>query len=140
MDVYFKYQNNIVKSWGNISKEKYDKIKFVNEYISLTDSVINIKNKIYLHCDINPEFQYCWIESEENADFFQLQQEDGNDGKETIACCATKDAYAVANDARDLDGNGVTVYAAGQNKQAFYRRAAFIDRWSSTGWLFGKPL
>jgi len=69
-------------------------------------------------------------------------EEDGQDGKETIACCATKDAYAVANNARSLGGcgNGVTIYAAPQNKQATYRRAAFIDRWSSSGWLFGKPL
>ena len=67
-------------------------------------------------------------------------EEDGQDGKETIACCATKDAYAVANDARGLGGcgNGVTIYAAPQNKQATYRRAAFIDRWSSSGWLYGK--
>lgn len=67
--------------------------------------------------------------------------EDGDDSLYTNTVCATKDAFACSNNYRAaVDGNGLTIYAAGQNKQAYYRRAAFIDRWSSAGWLYGKCL
>lgn len=63
-----------------------------------------------------------------------------NDNTYTNTLTATKDAYAVSNNFRTLGGcgNGITIYAAGQNKSATYRRAAFIDRWGSSGWLYGK--
>ena len=62
-----------------------------------------------------------------------------NDSTYTNALVATKDAVAVSNNYRhQLDGNGFTLYAAPQNLSATYRRAAFIDRWSSSGWLYGK--
>ena len=62
-----------------------------------------------------------------------------NDSTYTNALVATKDAMAVSNNYRhQLDGNGFTLYAAPQNLSALYRRAAFIDRWSSSGWLYGK--
>lgn len=67
---------------------------------------------------------------------------DSADSNYTNALCATKDAFACSNNFRTVGGcgNGVTIYAAPQNKEATYRRAAFIDRWSSSGWLYGKPL
>ena len=62
-----------------------------------------------------------------------------NDSTYTNALVATKDAVAISNNYRhQLDGNGFTLYAAPQNLSAPYRRAAFIDRWGSSGWLYGK--
>ena len=62
-----------------------------------------------------------------------------NDATYTNALVATKDAMAVSNNYRhQLDGNGFSLYAKGQNPSATYRRAAFIDRWSSSGWVYGK--